>query len=218
MNSNWDSLRARSKYHFDTSVMDPRWDTAVLLGRVDASAWQSEIDGLIRSSRPATWATRGYKGPAGLKQPDIEAEEYDLIRAGMDPNMTITHLNWEIPHCLKSLAASFELEQSMSRIHVQKPGEIWNLHIDKLEKWCPEDPDRVLRVFVQLTSWQPGQFWQFGNYNYSGWRAGDIITFDWMNVPHCTANAGYHDRITLQITGIKTSGTQEFLRLLESTL
>jgi hypothetical protein len=102
----------------------------------------------------------------------------------------------------------------MYRIHVQQPGEVWNLHIDKLQKWCPEDPSQVLRVFVQLTDWQPGQFWEYGNYHWNQWRAGDVTTFDWPNMPHSTANAGYHPRATLQLTGVITPKTREFLHTL----
>jgi hypothetical protein len=85
------------------------------------------------------------------------------------------------------------------------------LHLDKLEKWMPADPGQVVRYFVQLTDWQQGHFWNYGNYAWQGWPAGCVTTFDWKNVPHCTANAGHVPRVTLQITGIKTSGTQHYL-------
>jgi hypothetical protein len=103
----------------------------------------------------------------------------------------------------------------MTRVHVQHPGQTWNLHIDKLEKWMPEDPTQVVRYFVQLTDWQPGHFWSFGNYAWTGWRAGDVVTFDWLNVPHATANAGHVPRVTLQLTGIKTKITQQYLDKLQ---
>jgi hypothetical protein len=99
---------------------------------------------------------------------------------------------------------------------VQIPGQVWNIHIDKLQKWCPEDPDRIVRIFIQLTDWQQGQFWNYGNYMYSGWSAGDVTTFDWQNVPHATANASYDPRVTLQLTGLVTDKTREFLRALGS--
>jgi hypothetical protein len=97
---------------------------------------------------------------------------------------------------------------------VQHPGQVWNLHLDKLEKWMPEDPSQVVRYFVQLTDWQQGHFWSYGNYQWSGWRAGDVSTFDWINVPHATANAGHVPRATLQITGVFTDKTKDFLSLL----
>jgi hypothetical protein len=48
------------------------------------------------------------------------------------------------------------------------------------------------------------------------WRAGDVTTFDWQNLPHSTANAGHNPRITLQITGVITDKTKEFLQVLQS--
>ena len=73
-----------------------------------------------------------------------------------------------------------------------------------------------MRILIQLTDWEPGQFWGYGNYQYHMWSAGDVTTFDWLNVPHCTANAGLVPRVTLQITGIQTEQTKEFLRILNS--
>jgi hypothetical protein len=46
------------------------------------------------------------------------------------------------------------------------------------------------------------------------WAAGEVTTFDWLNVPHCTANAGLSPRVTLQITGIRTEQTEDFLHVL----
>ena len=100
----------------------------------------------------------------------------------------------------------------MDRIHVQQPGEVWNLHIDKLQKWAPDHPEQVMRIMIQLTDWQPGQFWEYGNYHYSQWRAGEIHIFDWANVPHATANASRFPRSVLQITGIATDRTMEIIK------
>ena len=160
----------------------------------------------------------GYKGQGvEVPKPDLAAEEYDLQRVGADPDMIITDLNWRIPPVLQKITELFALDDCMERIHVQQPGQVWNLHIDKLQKWCPEDPDRVLRVFVQLTDWQPGQFWEYGNHHWNQWRAGDVTTFDWQNLPHSTANAGHHPRATFQLTGVITPATQQFLKALRST-
>ena len=215
--SSWDETKAKSAYHFDTNRMDPRWDTAVGIGKFE-NVWQHEIANIVANAKPAQWANRGYKGE-GIEAPpaDLEAEEYDMERIGMDPKTTITHLNWKIPQVLQDISDAFAFEDPMNRIHVQMPGEVWNIHIDKLQKWCPEDPSRIMRVFIQLTDWQPGQFWEYGNYHHNKWKAGDAVVFDWENLPHCTANAGMHPRVTLQITGNKTSATEKFLRTLKNT-
>jgi hypothetical protein len=50
------------------------------------------------------------------------------------------------------------------------------------------------------------------------WVAGDVTTFDWQNIPHATANASHHPRVTMQVTGIITDETREFLsKLAESS-
>ena len=65
---------------------------------------------------------------------------------------------------MNDIADQFALELPMTRIHVQQPGQVWNLHMDKLEKWMPDDPTQVVRYFIQLTDWQMGHFWNYGNY------------------------------------------------------
>jgi hypothetical protein len=219
MKSSWDTTRLKSNYHFDPARQDLPHEVFTYLGRITGGDWHQDIADIVGSAEPATWATRGYKGQGVLPpREDLAAEEYDIERVGADPKMTITHLNWKIPDSLKKITNQFGLEDCMERIHVQRPGEIWNLHIDKLLKWCPEDPSKVMRVMIQLTDWQPGQFWEYGNYHYHQWRAGDVTTFDWANMPHSTANAGHHPRVTFQLTGVITEHTQKYLQTLKNTV
>jgi hypothetical protein len=211
MNSSWDTTKQKSNYHFDPTREDRAEDVLIQLGHIEPT-WQADLDLIIANSQPATWATRGYKGEGvHIPSADLAAEEYDISRVGADPQMIITHMNWQIPDSLKRIVDQFGLADCMTRIHVQRPGEVWNLHIDKLQKWLPEDPARVMRIFVQLTAWQPGQFWEYGNHHWNQWRAGSVTTFDWANIPHSTANAGHHARVTLQLTGVRTEKTNDFL-------
>jgi hypothetical protein len=218
MESNWELTKQKSQYHFDPTIIDPRWDSVTRLGNFIPN-WATELEEIIQSSRPATWATRAeFVRPLEARKgnKELQKEEYDLLQSGLSADHQISHLSWHVPPLFQKMSDLFGMEDTWNRMHIQKTGELWNLHIDKLEKACPEDPSRVLRVFVQLTDWQPGQFWQYGNYNYCQWRAGDITTFDWQNVPHCTANAGYHPRVTFQITGLITDKTREFLQVLNA--
>ena len=136
----------------------------------------------------------------------------------MAKDYTVTNMQYDIAPVFQMIADQFGLADSMARIHVQYPGQVWNLHLDKLEKWMPADPAQVVRYFVQLTDWQQGHFWNYGNYMWSGWQAGNVSTFDWHHVPHATANAGHVPRATLQITGIKTATTDAFLNRLKETV
>jgi hypothetical protein len=88
---------------------------------------------------------------------------------------------------------------------------MFNLHIDKLQERCPDNPERVIRMTIMLADWQPGQFYSYGNYTYSHWKAGDVHIFDWANVPHATANASRYMRPVLQVTGLKTEKTRQML-------
>lgn len=216
--SSWEWTRSQSQYHFDTQKIDSRWDTALVVGQFEP-CWQSDLAEIISQSRSATWSTRGYKSEgAAAPSAELASEEYDLDRIGLDRGHVISNLNWRISPVLRRITELFAMKDSMERIHVQLPGQTFNLHIDKLQKWCPEDPDRVLRLFVQLTDWQPGQFWEYGNYHHNRWRAGEVHTFDWRNVPHSTANAGHHARVTFQITGVRTEQTEKFLTVLKNTV
>jgi hypothetical protein len=217
MMSSWQHTVATSRYHFDRTRQDPRWDTVTGLGWIDPEAWCDDLGEIIEHSQPATWETRGYKEKdRAIPSDDLIAEQNDLARIGADPDMVISNIGWELPRSLRDITANFALANEMNRLHVQWPGQVWTRHIDKLDKFCPEDPSRVMRIMIQLTDWQPGQFWEFGNYQYRGWRAGDVTTFDWRNVPHCTANAGHHPRVTLQLTGARTAGTEKYLDLIKN--
>ena len=202
MKSSWDQTRERSQYHFDTKIQDPRWDTAILVKQFE-NTWAQELESAIDASHPVTWRTRGRDSdPLKRAAEEYDQEEYDLDRIGMARDAVVTNLNYELTPELQRIADSFNLDRTMARVHVQWPGQVWNLHMDKLEKWMPADPSRVVRYFIQLTDWQQGHFWSFGNYTWQGWRAGDCVTFDWLNVPHSTANAGHTPRVTLQVTGV----------------
>jgi hypothetical protein len=211
MKSSWESTKEKSNYHFDNFKNDTQVDKVDYLGNIKGD-WSKDLADIIKNSKSATWETRGYKGE-GILPPreDLEAEEYDLEKTGYGKDYKITHINWDLPPALKKLSDLFGLDDCMQRIHVQMPGEVWNLHLDKLQKWAPETPWMIMRVQVALTDWEPGHFWSYGNYNHQQWRAGDVTTFDWQNLPHSTANAGHNPRVTLQLTGVITSQTNEFL-------
>ena len=213
MNSSWEKSKLRSKYHFDTTKMDTNYDTVVKLGKIIAD-YSSDVAEAVKTAKPATWRTRGQAGKTRPEE-ELAAEDYDLENTGYGKDHQITHLSWKISPQLQKISDLFGMQDCMNRVHVQMPGEVWNLHLDKLEKWNPENPYNVKRIILQLTDWQMGHFWSYGNYVHKDWKAGDVSTFDWMNVPHSTANAGHSPRVTLQMTGIVTEKTNEFLARLK---
>lgn len=213
--SNWEITKKRSQYHFNTMINDPKYDTVVKLGRIKPT-WTAELEQAIADAYPVTWRTRGRPNDTLVRaSEEYDQEEYDLESYGMSKDYVVTDMNYSVSAVYQRIADKFALDLPMVRVHVQRPGQVWNLHLDKLEKWMPKDPAQVVRYFVQLTDWQMGHFWNYGNYQYAGWRAGDVTTFDWLNVPHSTANAGHTPRVTLQITGVKTKETDQFLARLQ---
>jgi hypothetical protein len=212
--SNWEITKSRSQYHFDTKRWNPKWDRVEKLGHI-VPHWEEELAEAIEQAYPVTWRNRGKPNDNKVRaSEEYDQEEYDLEQTGYGKNHIVTNINYNVAPVFQKLADKFSLNDCMCRIHVQLPGQVWNLHLDKLEKWMPSDPSRVHRYFIQLTDWQMGHFWNYGNYQWWGWNAGDVSTFDWINVPHSTANAGHVPRVTLQITGIKTDLTEKFLQSL----
>jgi len=205
--SNWEIQKSKSSYHFDNNIIDERYDCVRELGRFNG-VWQDEIDQVLKSARPVSWRNRSKTGnPNRL----VRAEEYDLEAAGADPNMIISNLEYNLTPTFQKMVAVIGLDNVESRIHVQWPGQVFTKHIDKLEKYCPEDPSRVMRIVVMLTDWDQGHYNQYGNFTYEHWKAGDIHTFDWMNVPHSSANSGLTPRVSLLTTGIISETTRKLL-------
>jgi len=212
MNGSWKITKERSKYHFDNFRFDPDQDKVTSLGNI-SPFWQEELASIVELAKPKTWRTRG-KG-ADRPAEEYDQEDHDLEQFGYGKDFVVSDLTWEVPETFNRLLVWFGMDNAKMRLHVQRPGQMWNLHLDKLEKWNPADPSKVIRVMIALTDYEPGHFFSYGNYLHTGWRAGDVHTFDWQNLPHSTANAGHGPRITLQITGVRTTTTDAFLTKLK---
>jgi hypothetical protein len=211
--SSWELTKQRSGYHFDNFKFDPDQDKITALGNIDPF-WQDELNSIIKLAQPKMWRNRG-QGPDRSGE-EYDQEDYDLEQFGYGKEFVVSDLTWEVPDTFNKIAVWFGMDNCKMRLHVQRPGQMWNLHLDKLEKWNPKDPSKVMRVMIALNDWEPGHFFSYGNYIHSGWHAGDVTTFDWRNIPHATANAGHVLRITLQMTGVVTDRTHDFLRILRS--
>ena len=207
MESNWEIQKAKSTYHFDNFKMDPKYDCVIPIGRFDGD-WSAELEEAINTARPVTWRTRDKDGKPNKL---VDAEEYDLVAAGAAADMVISNFTYDLTPMFKEMCEIIGLANRTDRVHVQWPGQVFTKHIDKLEKINPQDPSKVMRIMIHLTDWDQGHFSQYGNFTYSQWRAGDIHTFDWMNIPHSSANAGLSPRVTLLTTGVITNKTEEFL-------
>lgn len=206
--SNWDKTKPRTNYHFDAFKNDPAYDSMRYIGRF-VGDWQTELQQTIDNSKEITWRTRN---PIDGTSKDIDSEEYDLERSGASKDLALSNLEYNLLPVFQKMTDALHLNSGdkksiQSRVHVQFPGQVWNLHIDKLEKWHENDPHKVYRFMVMLNDWEPGHFIQYGNFVHTGYRAGEIYSFDWYNTPHCTANAGHNPRCTMLITGVASQDT-----------
>ena len=61
---------------------------------------------------------------------------------------------------------------------------------------------KLKRVLVAMDNWYPGQLFGFEEHNWSNWKAGEVIDFNWPDCRHATANSSYNSRAFLKITGL----------------
>jgi hypothetical protein len=207
--SSWQWCVDHSRYHFDNFKTDQPGEWFQVLGRFEGN-WTEEV--VRAQGKPITWATRKFYGnDDDTVSPMLAQEENDLRTTGAPVDLELTDAVFDIsPYpTLTRMSEYFGIEDAKIRMHYQQPGQMFNLHIDKLQERCPDDPERVIRMTVMLADWEPGQFYSYGNYTYSQWQAGEVHIFDWANVPHATANASRSMRPVLQVTGLKTDRTRE---------
>ena len=207
--SNWEDAKARSNYHFNKWQRDT--DCVKHLGRF-TGGWQTEVQSVIDDAKPLNWANRREGTGRENININVEAEENDLRNAGADPKMTIYRGLADFTRCptLQRITDFFKLRSTKSKLHVQFTGEVLNMHIDKLYD-LDADPNNVIRIMIMLQDWEPGQFIMYGNQQFDGWKAGDIHTFDWQNIPHATANASNKPRPMLVVTGVMTDQTKDLI-------
>jgi hypothetical protein len=209
--SSWQWCVDHSRYHFNNFKIDQPGEWFQVLGRFEGN-WADEV--ALAQGKPITWATRKfYNNDDDTVSPMLEQEENDLRNTGAPVDLKLTDAVFDISACptLTRMSEYFAIEDAKIRMHYQQPGQMFNLHIDKLQERCPDDPERVIRMSIMLTDWEPGQFYLYGTTTYSHWRAGDVHIFDWANVPHATANASRSMRPVLQVTGLKTDRTRQLL-------
>ena len=212
MKSNWEYTKNQSNNHFDDTRIDKPGEWFRILGRYK-NTWSQELEYIKLHTRPMTWRNRkstvATPRPASLS-PHIEQEEYDILQGGGNPEMELTDVFDDLDRVpnVKQLSVQFALEQEKTRVHVQRTGQVFNQHIDKLDMVYPDsDPANIVKLVVMLEDWRPGQFYIYGTSTYTHWQAGDVHWFDWANTPHSTANASHYPRYSVNIMGLRTNKT-----------
>ena len=218
--SSWEWAVAHSNYHFDINKEEKVGDWYSILGRFAGADWSQETDKLVNTTHPINWGTRKHLKGGTYKSPMLLEENYDIEQGGGNAEeLELTDVSDELEEYptisrmieYLGIIPNTNKDKRYARAHVQKTGQMFNRHIDKLWERHPEDPEQIVRMTIMLRDWEPGQYYSYGNLIYSHWRAGEVHTFDWMNVPHSTANASNHPRPAVQITGMKSELTRKLL-------
>jgi hypothetical protein len=215
-NSNWDYIKTEfSNYHFDNFRKEQEGDYWTRLGRFEGDFAQAAEE-IIEKSKELTWRDISDQGLRGFPEgtPVIEQEDYDRRKLhNLPDNKTLLVMGKDLGQwpVIQRMIDFWALEDARPRIQNLQPGEVFEVHIDKLWHQCPLEPERIVRIHIMLQDWKPGQFMSYGNMVYSQWRAGEIHTFDHWNIPHTTSNLGFHYRPMLSIIGNRTARTNEIL-------
>jgi hypothetical protein len=220
-NSRWEHTKRLSKWHFDTKCPPQEGiDSYTHICRFNYD-FTKEIKECIGRATTSTWSSRN---PNEQNIYSKEPEEQDLIRHGADPKAPIfNRTKAEDVRVFQEINSWLGLERSLIKFHNQTTGQMLHTHMDNFAS-MPErensyivtnfdlNPNLIRRFAIMLADWELGQIFQIGNANFTQWRAGDCITWEWRDMPHSTANMGWWDRPMLQITGYVTSLTEAVLR------
>lgn len=85
----------------------------------------------------------------------------------------------------------------------QPPGNIVPIHRDtfyQINQRYPNRTDLKVRANIYLEDWKLGHFVQYNNEISTHWNAGEGLLWD-SSILHLSANAGMHDKYTMQISG-----------------
>lgn len=216
-NSNWEYTKTLSNYHFDPFVSEKEGEWVDVIGKFSGD-WSEDLAALKEISQKLTWRELSSSGKhPGFKNGisvTIDQEFEDRrVRGLLDNDFTQLALHKDVMSLsiFKKMVDFWELENVAVRGQVQQPGQCYIMHIDKLWHRCPKDPSKIIRIIINLEDYVQGQLVQYGNYNYSQWKKGQIHTFDHFNIPHCTANMSDTERSILVITGLKSERTNQIL-------
>jgi hypothetical protein len=207
--SKWEYTKAVSQWHFDKSRRNEPDYKVFLKVRGD---WQAALNELNYEIQVST-ANYGFKGT----DHDYIIES-DFLEWGYPKNMLQYDRTYAVPERFQKIAQQLQLKHADVRIHRQRPGMVGPIHIDTfcshpaMEKDPSLDVGLLRRFVIQLTPWDWGHFWQFGNQTWSHWQPGDVAYFESRDVLHSTANAGKQARVTMIVTGWMTDET---IRMIE---
>lgn len=206
--SKWEYIKSFSRWHFDKWRKEP--DPFKVFMRIEGD-WIQEVNKINYEISVGldNYVYNGQQGDGLI--------ERDFREWGYREDMVQYQRSYQVPPGLMKVAEQLHLKHPDVRIHRQLPGMVAPIHADA---YCShpaihEDPSlnvaELRRFIIQLSDWDWGHIWCFGNSSWVQWRAGDVVYFESRDVVHCTANAGKEPRVSMVVTGWLTDKTKALI-------
>ncbi len=206
--SKWEYIKSFSRWHFDKwKKEDPEYKVFMQI----QGDWVKDVKTLEYEINVGldNYVHKGQTGDGLI--------ERDFREWGYKEDMVQYQRSYNVPPSLMRVAEQLHLLHPDVRIHRQIPGQVAPIHADA---YCSHpaihaDPTlnvaELRRFIIQLSDWDWGHIWCFGNNAWLQWRAGDVVYFESRDIIHCTANAGKEPRISMIVTGWMTDKTRELI-------
>lgn len=218
----WDLRRKVSDWHFDPEIISDEKKHVKINPIKFRGDWNDEIENIhwVPALDPKNalnldnYIDRLYQQEEMLigTGPAVSGEIVGKINAHDYPKLT-------------KIAETFGLQKPKVSLLKHPPGACNPLHLDSMcdphfsptpmtdpQSVLDFDPERkIKRVLIQLRDWCWGQFSWAGNMTWTQWKAGDMMWFDYANIPHGAANAGHKDRIIMKVTGFTSTKFESLL-------
>ena len=236
--SRWEHNKLHSKWHYDT--LRPTGNEFKVICRFEGD-WSEEIKHAYEDASEDTLKNYRPRDASKEDHDMNDGERLDMLKAGgledLSAMWNIVFYNGsgfkndpDRKHIkgydkFIKIIDKLGLDCHQGRVHIQRLGQMTPMHIDNQmryarQKWRKiwkdgggdKDPLKLRRFLIALNDWDYGHAWHFGNTTYSQYKAGECIAYDWTGVPHGTANFGFTDRLTLQLTGFVTDKTKELMK------
>lgn len=220
--TSWNERRKRSSYHWDNKINDID-SPMIWLNKVSLKGdWSHELENAVYDHTTQT----------NLSKILERNSAQESLALGLNPRLKSyrCHTTASNQPLIHSMMMHLGIKATHVKIHKQLPGDFNLLHMDTMsqdiahETNTDTDYDLIddesvdtVRVVIALNDWQWGHFFQLGNTMWHKWDAGDLVYWDWKNLPHSTANAGHVPRYAGIITGKPTDRFWELMNGKEKT-
>ena len=219
-NGTWEFLKENKLWHFDKELNSSNYK---IIGRFIGN-WQNEINQLDFDQLKKIENTMSHKTKDSYYNDIEEGNKKDFIKYGFPENLEYGYVNDKkskptetLPDVFIKMFNKIPLLNAYPKFTKQMPGQLWPMHFDNYHALRPnlsektwEDPN-IRRIWIALNDWDWGHCVLFGNTPWTGWRAGDILYFDWL-IPHGTANCGNTPRFSMFVTGFMTEEMKNWIQ------